>query len=140
MQIKYGDIWKTPLNNIVIPVNQVAVMGTGLAKQAAVRYPEMVSNYKALCYRNEILPNRPMIHYTSGKDLILMPTKNHWRNPAILEYIEIGIAWIASLDQPVALPALGCGAGTLDWEDQVRPIMESHLSTTNCIVYLLETD
>jgi hypothetical protein len=47
-------------------------------------------------------------------------TKDHWRDPSKLEYIERGLAdlrrAILSLElSSVAIPALGCGLGQLDW-------------------------
>jgi O-acetyl-ADP-ribose deacetylase (regulator of RNase III) len=57
-------------------------------------------------------PERYVIHF---------PTKNHFRNPARLEYIEQGLVDLAEVIDTwkfpsVALPALGCGLGGLPRE------------------------
>jgi len=66
---------------------------------------------------------------------LLFPTKNHWREKSPIEGIERGLQWLVEnykkLDiSSIALPALGCGLGGLDWKD-VGPLMCRYLSQTN---------
>ena len=53
--------------------------------------------------------------------------------PSKPEYIEAGLkTFVAGYGRnsisSIAFPQLGCGHGELDWEKQVRPLMEKHLS------------
>jgi O-acetyl-ADP-ribose deacetylase (regulator of RNase III) len=60
-------------------------------------------------------------------------TKDHWHDPSKIAYIERGLAdlrrAIFSLElTSVAVPALGCGLGQLDWST-VRARIETFAST-----------
>ncbi len=60
------------------------------------------------------------------------PTKWHWRNPGRLPIVEAGLEDLRDvIDREdvrlIAIPALGCGLGGLDWSD-VRPLVESAMS------------
>ncbi len=63
--------------------------------------------------------------------MFAFPTKDHWREPSRLEWIDGGL-WSMKLDlaiqecRSVAIPPLGCGLGGLAWAD-VRPLIERHL-------------
>jgi O-acetyl-ADP-ribose deacetylase (regulator of RNase III) len=69
--------------------------------------------------------------------------KSHWRLPS-----ETYMIWTALQNMvehmeshgitEVAMPAIGCGLGQLDWETQVKPIVEQVGSQTPCtlVVYL----
>lgn len=143
LTIVNGDLWDYHARGygVVIPTNlQVradgtAVMGAGLAKQAAERFPEVPRKYAQhilLGYAG----GRP---WESSEDrLILLPTKEHWKDPSPLWLVERGIGWLACRfagpSQQVALPLLGCGLGGLDWEQDVRPICERHLSGPQFVV------
>jgi hypothetical protein len=65
--------------------------------------------------------------------LTSVATKDHWRHPSRLEWVEVGLlhleADLARTDEDrrkgvrVGLPALGCGRGGLEYE-VVRPMLE----------------
>jgi len=59
------------------------------------------------------------------------PTKRHFRDPSRIEDIDAGLADLvrvlsANGIRSIAIPALGCGLGGLDWE-VVRPRIVSAL-------------
>jgi O-acetyl-ADP-ribose deacetylase (regulator of RNase III) len=61
----------------------------------------------------------------------LFATKRKWRDDSRLDDIEAGLAWFrknfeAEGVRSIALPALGCGLGNLDWAD-VGPLMCRYL-------------
>ena len=63
--------------------------------------------------------------------IINFPTKDHWRNGSRMQYIDDGLAdlvrQIRALGiRSVAIPALGCDLGGLEW-DEVRPRIEAAL-------------
>lgn len=59
--------------------------------------------------------------------IVYFPTKIKWREPSKIEYIAIGLPALIEFIkleniQSIAIPALGCGLGGLDWAD-VRPMI-----------------
>lgn len=55
--------------------------------------------------------------------------KKHWRNPSKIEYIEQGLQkFMATYEKrgirSISFPPLGYGNGGLDWENEVKPLME----------------
>lgn len=136
------SIWNVRTDIIVIPVNCVGVPGAGLARQWSERYPWHADFYRK--HHNHMEPGYIYVtdtHVDCGKCILLMTTKNHWRDPSRLEWIESGLMDLAlymgrrrsRATLTVALPKVGCGLGGLDWE-QVRPLIEKYLSQYNTIV------
>ncbi|MEK7786786.1 MAG: hypothetical protein AAB658_15355 [Chloroflexota bacterium] len=74
-----------------------------------------------------------MTRQPNAKTLIFLATKEDWRRPARLDYVEAGVtvfvyaACHGAFPQSVSLPQLGCGRGGLNWRD-VQSIIERHLS------------
>lgn len=138
-----GDIFASGADAIVIPVNAVGVPGKGLALAAARRWPEWAADYKAACRRGELRAG--WIHVTRGavmadrpRHIIALATKDHWRAPSRIEWVESGLcklrAWAFGHHvRTLAVPALGCGLGGLSW-DEVWPIMKSILVGAMCDV------
>jgi len=121
IKISSGNIWDESSAHIVIPVSCVGVMGAGLAKQCAQRHPDVLKSYKIACASKEIRPGHPLMI----KKFIMFPTKDHWRDPSQLVWIEDGLRQIPELIegiQKLAIPRIGCGLGELDWEHQVKPL------------------
>ncbi len=63
---------------------------------------------------------------------MLFPTKRHWREKSNLDDIEKGLQWIrgnykGEKIQSLAIPALGCGLGGLNWRE-VGPLMCRYLA------------
>lgn len=118
---------------LVVPVNCVGVMGGGLAKAAATVFPDASAVYKASFHRfragSTLLVDDPQLGYHG---VVFAATKNDWRFPSQLEYIDaVGAElrkWItASWDNIfLYIPRLGCGLGGLTWDD-VEPILSRHL-------------
>lgn len=133
-----GDIWTTDADAIVIPTNRVGVMGAGLARQAATRYPSLAAWYRNACATAS--PCGTIHVYRQGeRTLICLPTKDHWRESSDLDLMHDGLVALAaytrsfrygrSLRKPfgaLAVPMLGCGLGGLAW-GAVRPVIERDL-------------
>ena len=135
-----GDIFESPAQVIVNTVNTVGVMGKGLALAFKKRYPDMFEKYKQACDNNSLTIGKLMLFYEADHWLLLFPTKEHWRNPSKLEYIEAGLqkfvrAYADKSITSVAFPRLGCGNGGLDWE-KVRPLMDRYLSPLPIDIYI----
>lgn len=129
--------------NGIVKANGELVMGAGIAKQFAERFPglaadagEMVDNYGNIC---QIL----LTHSFSNRELsiIAFPTKHHWKDQSDLaliarsahQLVQIAnkeVAWDDGLDgeliqrawKKIVLPRPGCGLGGLKWEDVKRVI------------------
>ena len=86
-----GDIFNSPAQVIVNTVNTVGVMGKGLALSFKNRYPDMFERYKKVCEEGKLQNGNLMLFYYPDHWLLLFPTKENWRNPSKLEYIEKGL-------------------------------------------------
>lgn len=126
------NIFLSPALVITNPVNTVGVMGKGLAAQFRAHYPEMDQQYRELCERGAFNTGQLWLYKTPHKWVLNFPTKAHWRNPSKLEYVESGLRkFIETYAEKgmtsVSFPLLGAGLGGLDWEAEVRPLMEDML-------------
>jgi O-acetyl-ADP-ribose deacetylase (regulator of RNase III) len=138
-----GSLFESPASVLVNAVNTMGVMGRGVAKQFRDIYPEMYSVYRRACERKELAVGGLLLHRTPYKSVLNFPTKRHWLYPSKVEYIEAGLQTLATCYEQygltnIAFPQLGCGTGGLDWESQVRPLMEQHLGALpiNALVYI----
>jgi O-acetyl-ADP-ribose deacetylase (regulator of RNase III) len=110
-------------------------MGAGLAKAFADQFDdEMVPDYVSACKSGSLRPGRVQLVriYSSHYAVVNFPTKDDWRQPSRLEWIESGLESLRKLVlargiTSIALPKLGCGLGGLDWRD-VKPLIERYLS------------
>jgi O-acetyl-ADP-ribose deacetylase (regulator of RNase III) len=127
-----GDMFETPADIRVNTVNCVGVMGAGVALAFKNRYPGMFKEYKRECNAERIRPGQLHVWKTlTGDWIINLPTKRHWRQHSSYEDIESGLVALReylSTFGPVrvALPALGCGHGGLDW-NKVSEMIRKHL-------------
>ncbi|MCP4153988.1 MAG: macro domain-containing protein [bacterium] len=136
-----GDLFQSPADVLVNTVNTVGVMGKGIAKKFKAIYPDMFEKYRQLCEKKKLVVGKVWLYKTSNKWILNFPTKNTWRNPSQLEYIEKGLqAFVNGYSQrgitSIAFPALGCGNGELNWESQVRPLMEKYLKPLPIDVFI----
>jgi O-acetyl-ADP-ribose deacetylase (regulator of RNase III) len=123
---------------IVNPVNCVGVMGKGLALQVKLKYPNVFRVYKEACNKGLVKVGKMLV----VDNIINFPTKQDWRNPSKLEWIESGLKDLRQLIidrniQSISIPKLGCGLGGLDWHD-VKPLIDKYLSGLNCTILLSE--
>lgn len=123
-----GSIFDSGCEALVNPVNCVGVMGAGLAKQFKERFPFAYQAYKSLCEDGYLEPGGTMYCTDNGVKIIALATKDHWKDNSELEFISEGLydlsRWLNSSEiHSIAIPALGCGLGGLDWND-VKPLIE----------------
>ncbi len=127
-----SDLFESPAKVLVNTVNTQGVMGKGVALRFKRIYPEMFQRYQAHCEHGRLTIGRLHLYKTPHKWILNFPTKKHWRNPSRPEDIEAGLEKFAAAHTEmgitsVAFPQLGCGSGDLDFETQVRPLMERYL-------------
>ena len=134
--IKYvtGSIFATNARWMVNPVNTFGVMGAGLAAEFKSRYPGMFRYYRAKCLAGQVRVGQIEVY----SPIILFPTKEDWRKPSRLEFIEEGLDSFVRRHEEfssVAFPKLGCGHGKLLWSN-VKPLMERYLSELDMSIYI----
>ena len=131
-----GNLLKDDAQVLVNPVNCVGTMGKGLAKAFKLAFPSNDDEYRNRCRRHLLRPGRLFIHTLPGttppRYVVNFPTKDHWKDPSKIEYIDRGLIVLARTItdrkiSSIALPALGTGLGGLKWEP-VHQLMLHHLS------------
>lgn len=119
-----GNMFDADVEALVNAINCRGSMGAGLALEFKNRYPAMFELYHARCGAGEVVPGKMDVHDLGAEAkprwIINFPTKRHWRDPSRLEDIESGLVdlrrVIVELNiRSIAIPALGCGLGGLDW-------------------------
>lgn len=137
------DIFKSSAHTLVCPVNTVGVMGKGLAKAFSLRYEGLEARYRYACRKGLLTVNRPWIHHRNDDEAILcFATKQHWRYPSRLEWIESGLDYLSKHYKEMgikslAIPMLGCGEGALDWYD-VYPLVYRYMDPIDIPVITAE--
>lgn len=135
LRITQGNPLLAETEAVVNTVNTVGVMGKGIALAIKDTYPEVFRHYAAACERGEVQIGRMLVSENTGtagpRWIIHFPTKQHWRHPSRLEWIEQGLEdlrrTIVTLGiRSIAVPPLGCGQGGLQWS-AVRPLIGSAL-------------
>ena len=132
MIVKIGNIFESNCSTIVNTINCVGVMGKGIALEFKKRYPDMFMDYVHKCDKGEIRPGEPYVFQNGEISILNFPTKDHWRSPSRLSYVEDGLDWFVEnygkYDiHSIAFPPLGCGNGGLSW-DVVGPVMYQKLN------------
>ena len=143
--IRYTDttVFNVDAQTIVNTVNCVGVMGAGLALEFQLRFPEMERDYVERCKAKKVEVGRPYLY--KGYDspwIVNFPTKNHWKYPSKIEWIEQGLKYFAANYQKggitsVAFPRLGCSRGGLEW-NEVSPLMEKYLQELDIDIFICE--
>lgn len=117
------DIFASQATALVNPVNCHGVMGRGLAAKFRKRYPGMYRYYQQACRTKTLRPGWPAcVRERDGRVIVLFPTKDHWRHPSQLQWVEDGLVNLREMLREwgitsLAVPALGCGLGQLAWAD-----------------------
>lgn len=140
IQYQKGDIFESEAQVIVNTVNCKGIMGKGLALAFKERYPDMFAAYQADCKSGKLRIGRPTLYKKSSPWILNFPTKDHWRFPSKLEYLEKGLEFLVAHYQKVgitsiAFPKLGAQNGKLSW-DEVGPLMAKYLSQLDVDVYI----
>jgi O-acetyl-ADP-ribose deacetylase (regulator of RNase III) len=135
---KQGSLFDGSEQTIVNTVNCVGIMGKGIALEYKKRYPNMFEKYKSHCDNKIMNIGTLFLYKTPDRWILNFPTKYHWRNKSKLSYIEDGLKKFVSTYKDkgissIAFPLLGCQNGGLDWESEVKPLMEQYLSNLDDI-------
>lgn len=145
-----GDIFFSRLQTLTVTVNLKGVMGKGLALRAKEQFPDVYVAYEKVCRTKKITAARPYIYKreTSAIDelmdlkprdlrlehpmkwFLLFATKRDWRAKSRMEDIEAGLKWLEMNCekegvQSIAMAALGCALGGLNWIEVAPRICRS---------------
>jgi len=129
-----GDLFESNAAIIFNAVNCEGVMGIGIAHEFKKRYPEMFELYRLACVSGIVSPGNSFNYLVEDENdvhqvIVNFPTKVLWRNNSRLEYIESGMQDFCKRlengfydkfvngNYTIAIPALGCGYGGLNWTD-----------------------
>ena len=138
---KEGSIFYSGAHVLVNPVNCVGVMGKGLALEFKNRFYDNFIAYKAACDQGKLQAGGVFVY---GRNPIILnaATKRHWHyssNPCDVQMCLFSIRYeiyernITS----IAMPALGCGLGGLNWTD-VKPMIERILGELPIDIFVYE--
>lgn len=131
-----GNLLDDPAEALVNTVNEVGVMGKGIALMFRERFPENKKAYEQACQDKEIRVGRMFVTRNPSlwgtRWIINFPTKKHWRQPSRIDWVRSGLKDLVRVIQEndirsIALPPLGCGNGGLEWS-QVRGEIEAALA------------
>jgi len=132
---RHDNLLHSETEALVNAVNTVGVMGKGIALQFKVAFPLNYKLYQKACKQGVVKTGKMFVTetgYLAGpKYIINFPTKADWRTSGRIEYIEQGLEDLVRVIKEknikdIAIPALGCGNGGLDWKD-VKPLIEKKL-------------
>lgn len=134
------SIFTSNAQTVVNTVNTVGIMGKGLAAEFKKRYPDMYERYRELCKKGEFKIGQLWLWKATDQWILNFPTKQHWRQPSKISYVEAGLQKFVETYQArgiteISFPRLGCGNGGLDWKD-VKPLMEHYLKRLPINVYV----
>lgn len=141
-----GNLLDAKAEALVNTVNTVGVSGKGIALMFKEAFPQNFKAYQAAAKAGEVRVGQLFVterHDMLGPRLIInFPTKQHWRQPSKLEWVEQGLAALRReiTDREIrsiAVPPLGAGNGGLDWTD-VRPLIERSLSNLDADITVYE--
>lgn len=126
-----GDIFESNAQTLVNTVNCYGVMGKGIALEFKKRYPDMFKIYAKQCKDKLLRPGILYIYKKSTPWILNFPTKDHWKNPSELKFIELGLKKFAVEYNKkdiysIAFPLLGTMNGGLNWAD-VKKLMYDYL-------------
>ena len=141
-----GNLLDAQTDAVVNTVNEVGVMGKGIALMFKDAFPENFKAYALASEQGQVKVGRMFVtenHALTGPRWIInFPTKKHWRHPTKFEWVRDGLIDLRRVIEfkhirSIAIPPLGCGNGGLDWND-VRPAIEAalkDLADVDIVVY-----
>lgn len=136
-----GNLLKSSAEALVNTVNEVGIMGKGIALMFKEAYPENNAAYERACKQGNVQVGHIFVFENTRqwgpKWIVNFPTKKHWRNPSKLEWVRDGLGelrdWVTRAGiKSIAVPPLGCGNGGLDWS-AVRELITSTFSSLESV-------
>lgn len=131
MIVKSGNLFDTDAMFIGHGVNTHGLMGAGIAREFRTRFPKNYALYKKFCDNKSLVPGKVFAFSENGMTIFNMATQDNPGQFARYEWVEsaadhaVRVAHaIADGPTKIAVPAIGCGIGGLDW-NRVGAILET---------------
>lgn len=125
-----NNILNAKESTVLIPINTVGAMGTGVALAVKDKYPKVYHAYRKRCF-DGLDPNTLLfIKPEPARGLILIPTKIDWRDPSPLNLILDNLKLLKQAAakefnthgndriNSIACPPLGMGCGWIKGTNQ----------------------
>src|SRR5271154_971732 len=101
MRFTQGNLLDAKAEAVVNTVNTVGVMGKGIALMFKEHFPENFAAYAAACKTGTVKVGEmfvtPGVELDGPRWIINFPTKQHWRHPTKVEWVESGLAALKEL-------------------------------------------
>lgn len=118
-------------------------MGAGQALEAKKLFPDIEEKLGKYLqkYGNRVFNMGVQMLNSRLMSLITFPTKHHYKDnsdPDLIRQSAIQLKQVANKFDltKIFLPAVGCGLGKLDYERQVKPILQEILDDDRFVVVL----
>ena len=144
---KSGNLLADTAEALINTVNTKGVMGKGIALAFRQAFPRNYLEYREACQKAQVGIGRLLVIQDTNpvygaKLIINLPTKTHWIYPSEYSYVEAGLHALRQFIMQyrvtsVALPALGCGNGGLNWQ-VVKGMVETALGDLSCDIRVYE--
>jgi len=145
-----GNLIEADVDALVNTVNEVGVMGKGIALQFKEAFPGNFAVYAEAANHEQIRVGKMFVYRNEQlggpKWIINFPTKRHWKGSSQIEWIRDGLTDLAKVIRElgigtIALPPLGCGNGRLEWRSVRREIESAlgGLDDVQVVVYVPTT-
>ena len=138
-----GNLIHSKMQSLVCTVNLVGTMGKGIALTLSKRYPGLIDFYRdEIRSDNLVGGNISVFRATNHTQIILLPTKVHWRNDSpydlVFKSLEVLRDTYRDYDiNSIATPVVGCGNGNLD-RNIIIPAMYYYLDDIDIPVEIYE--
>ncbi len=130
------------------PVNCEAISGKGLARAFKERWPDAYRQFRHAAQYGRVqvgsvfpVATMDTIDWDQSTYILHFPTKRRWSDDSYLQDIRAGLVSLVQVIrdftfESVAIPALGCGLGRLNWCD-VQPMIEATFASLPDVRVLL---
>jgi len=159
-----GDFWEELQSNyydaaccttnMVCKNNGDLVMGAGIAKEFAAKFPMLpkIWGKATTIIKNGKLSSNLIVEDIRDWNmdqtehpmyLVSFPTKYHWREKADITLIKRSALQLYTISQSlgwikILLPKPGCKNGGLNWKNEVKPILDTILDDRFWVISNLE--
>lgn len=135
---KIGNLFTCGIQTIACPTNASGAMGKGLALEFREKIPGLYEFYRQrfplryVSARGDRDNRLEVFAFSPDQQVLLFPTKDHWKNPSTTHQIEANLKILAIRYKELgirelALPALGCGYGGLNYNRDVKALIHRHM-------------